>query len=135
MIRFIILIILYKHIKLSFSELEYAPKKKQTRRDRFLAEIKVVSPRTSLTNVLAPYYPSSDGSGHQPIGLERILRMYVAQQCFGLSDKGTEDAVYDSLTIRRFVGIDLNCEAAPDATILLKFRHLLEDYHLTESHI
>ena len=33
--------------------------------------------------------------------------MYVAQQCFGLSDEGIEDAVYDSQSIRRFVGIDL----------------------------
>jgi IS5 family transposase len=62
-----------------------------------------------------------------------MLRMYVAQQCFGLSDEGTEDALYDSQAIRRFVGIDLNREAAPDATTLLKFRHLLETHQLTES--
>lgn len=37
-----------------------------------------------------------------------------------------EDAIYDSQAIRHFVGIDLNSEAAPDATTLLKFRHLLE---------
>lgn len=36
-------------------------------------------------------------------------------------------------TIRRFIGIDLNREAAPDTTTLLKFRHLLEAYQLTES--
>ncbi len=84
-------------------------------------------------NVLAPYYPSGGGPGRPPVSLERILRMYVAQQCFGLSDEGTKDAVYDSHAIRRFVGIDLNREAAPDATTLLKFRHLLEEHHLTES--
>ncbi len=55
------------------------------------------------------------------------------QQCFGFSDEGTEDAVYDSQAIRRFVGIDLNREGVPDATTLLKFRHLLEAHHLTES--
>ena len=59
--------------------------------------------------------------------------MYIVQQCFGFSDEGTEDAVYDSQAIRRFVGIDLNREAAPDATTLLKFRSLLEAHHLTES--
>jgi len=37
-------------------------------------------------------------------------------------------------TVRQFaVRIDLNREAAPDATTLLKFRHLLEEHHLTES--
>ena len=60
-----------------------------------------------------------------------MLRMYVAQQCFGLSDEGIEDAIYDSQAIRGFVGIDLAREAAPDATTLLKFRRLLETHGLT----
>lgn len=117
----------------SFSELEYASKKRVTRRDRFLAEIDAITPWGSLLKVIEPYYPSSGGRGRPTVGLERILRMYVAQQCFGLSDEATEDAVYDSQAIRRFVGIDLNREAAPDATTLLKFRHLLEAYQLTET--
>lgn len=33
--------------------------------------------------------------------------MYVAQQCFGLSDEGIEDAIYDSQAISAFVDIDL----------------------------
>ena len=44
-----------------------------------------------------------------------------------------EDAIYDSQAIRRFIGIDLNREAAPDATMLLKFRRLLETQHLTKT--
>ncbi|MBL0012130.1 MAG: transposase [Nitrosomonas sp.] len=37
-------------------------------------------------------------------------------------------------TVRQLaVRIDLNQETAPDATTLLKFRHLLEEHHLTES--
>ena len=59
--------------------------------------------------------------------------MYVAQQCFGLSDEGIEDALYDSQAIRHFVGIDLSRESAPDATTLLEFRHLHEQHQLTES--
>ena len=57
--------------------------------------------------------------------------MYVAQQCFRLSDEGIEDAIYDSQSIRAFVGIDLGRELAPDVTTLLKFRHLLEAERLT----
>ena len=79
-----------------------------------------------------PYYPKSDGRGRPPIGLERMLRMYIAQQCFGLSDEGTEDAIYDSQAIRGFVGIDLSHESAPDASTLLKFRRLLEQHKLTQ---
>lgn len=117
----------------SFSELEYAAKKKQTRRDRFLNQIETVTPWSKLADVIRPFYPTSGSRGRPPIGLERMLRMYVAQQCFGLSDEATEDALYDSQAIRCFVGIDLNREAAPDATTLLKFRHLLEEHRLTES--
>ena len=60
-----------------------------------------------------------------------MLRMYVAQQCFGLSDEGIEDAIYDSAAIREFVGVDPNWGAAPDATTLAKFRHLPEAHDLT----
>ena len=115
----------------SFSELEYAAKKKRTRRDRFLAEIESVTPWQALIAEVEPFYPKGEGRGRPPIGLARMLRMYVAQQCFGLSDEGIEDAIYDSQAIRRFVGIDLSREAAPDATTLLKFRRLLETHGLT----
>ena len=116
----------------SFSELEYEAKKKQTRRDRFLAQLEALTPWGALVAVIAPYYPQGQEKGRPAIGLERILRMYVVQNCFGFSDEGTEDAIYDSQAIRRFVGIDLSREAAPDATTLLKFRRLLETHQITE---
>ena len=115
----------------SFSELEYAAKKKVTRRDRFLAQIEAITPWAALEAQIEPNYPKGEGRGRRPIGLSRMLRMYVAQQCFGLSDEGIEDALYDSQAIRRFVGIDLSRKAAPDATTLLKFRRLLEAHELT----
>ncbi len=117
----------------SFAELEYAAKKKVTRRDRFLAEIEAITPWAELERTVVPFYPSGGGRGRPPIGLSRMLRMYVAQQCFGLSDEGIEDALYDSQAIRRFVGIDLARESAPDATPLLKVRRVLESPQLTES--
>ena len=117
----------------SFSELEYGAKKKLTRRDRFLADIEAIVPWAALSHAIAPFYPCDGRPGRPPIGLARMLRMYVAQQCFGFSDEGIEDALYDSQAVRRFVGIDLAREAAPDATTLLKFRRLLEAHQLTES--
>ena len=115
----------------SFSALEYANKKKTTRRDRFLNEMQAIIPWAELIAVIEPFYPAGEGRGRPPVGLERMLRMYIAQQCFGLSDEGMEDAIYDSQAIRAFVGIDLNREAAPDATTLLKFRRMLEIHQLT----
>lgn len=103
----------------SFSVLEYASKKKVTRRDRFLAKIETIVPWAALVAELESYYPKG---GRSPIGLERMLQMYIAQQCFGLSDVGIEDATYGSQAIRRFVGVDLAREAAADATTLTRRR-------------
>jgi IS5 family transposase len=114
----------------SFAELEFISKKKLTRRERFLAQIEAATPWAQLVAVIEPHYPKGN-RGRPPVGLERMLRMYIAQNCFGLSDEGIEDALYDSQAIRRFVGIDLGREAAPDATTLLKFRRLLEEKNLT----
>ncbi len=117
----------------TFSEAEYAGKKKLTRRDRFLNEIDQLAPWALLGAQIAPFYADNTGKRGRPsIGLSRMLRLYVVQQCFGLSDEGTEDAVYDSQAVRLFVGIDLSHESAPDATTLLKFRRLLETHQLTQ---
>lgn len=97
----------------SFSELEYAAKKKQTRCDRFLAEIDVVTPWSALEAGIDPFYTKGAGRGLPAIGVGRMLRMYVAQQCFDLSDKGIEGAICDGQAIRGFVGINLAREAAP----------------------
>ena len=74
----------------SFSDLEYDAKKRLTRRDRFLAEIEAVTPWTLLVAELEPFYPKGEGRGRPPIGLEKMLRMYIAQQCFGFSDEAIE---------------------------------------------
>lgn len=116
----------------SFSDTERAAKKRVTRRDRFLGEIDAITPWAALVAEIEPFYPEGEGWGRPQIGLERMLRMYVVQQCFGFSDEGMEDALYDSQTIRGFVGIDLSREAPPDAATLLKFRRLLEKHRLTE---
>jgi IS5 family transposase len=114
----------------SFSQVEYAGKKKQTRRDKFLAEMDVVVPWARLVERLRPRYPKGE-RGRPPIGLERMLRIYFVQQWYGLADEALEDALYDSQALRGFAGIDLNRDPVPDATTLLKFRHWLERHELT----
>ena len=41
-----------------------------------------------------------------------------------------EDAIYDSYAFQRFIGINFLEGQVPDATTLLKFRHLLEKHDL-----
>ena len=72
-------------------------------------------------------YPKiSENGGRPPIPLERMLRIYFLQLWFNLSDPAVEEALYDSVAMRSFVGIDLGVEGAPDETTVCKFRHLLE---------
>ena len=115
----------------SFSQAEYAGKKKQTRRDKFLAEMELVVPWGRLVERLRPLYPKGE-RGRPPIGLERMLRIYFLQQWYGLADEALEDALYDSQALRGFADIDLSGDPVPDATTVLHFRHWLEQHGLTK---
>ncbi len=120
--------------QITFAQAEHQNKKKVTRRERFLAEMNVLVPWQRLLDTLSPsYYPDSAGKrGRPPTPLERMLRIYFLQQWYGLADEALEDAIYDSQAMRDFVGIDLSIESVPDATTLLRFRHLLERHSLTQ---
>jgi transposase, IS5 family len=102
---------------------------KATRRTQFLAEMERVVPWKQLCALIQPVY-SKGATGRPPVGLERMLRIYFLQQWFNLSDPAAEEALYDSLAMRQFVGIDLGREPAPDETTILRFRHLLESHDL-----
>jgi IS5 family transposase len=102
---------------------------KKTRRAAFLAEMDRVVPWRELCALIEPFYPKA-GNGRPPIGLERMLRIYFLQQWFNLSDPAVEEALYDSLAMRSFVGIDLGREPVPDETTACKFRHLLEQHEI-----
>src|SRR3954462_1944868 len=116
----------------SFSQAEYAGKKKQTRRDKFLAEMEQVVPWARLVARLQPFYPKGE-RGRPPVGLERMLRLYFLQQWYGLADEALEDALYDSQALRGFAGIDLAAVTVPDATTVMNFRHWLERHDLTKA--
>ena len=98
----------------SFASLEFAGKKRVTRREKFLAQMQQVVPWARLLALIEPHYPRSGRVGRPPVGLERMLRMYFLQQWFALSDEALEDALYDSHSMREFVGIDLAREAVPE---------------------
>ena len=101
---------------------------KKTKRALFLEEMEQVVPWQKLCALIEPHYPQA-GNGRPPVGVERMLRIYFLQQWFNLSDPAVEEALYDSVVLRQFVGIDLD-EPVPDETTVCKFRHLLEDHQL-----
>jgi len=104
---------------------------KKTRRAIFLEEMEQVVPWGKLCALIEPHYPKP-GNGRRPKELEKMLRIYFLQQWFNLADPAVEEALYDSATLRQFVGIDLGAEPVPDETTVCKFRHLLEEHNLGE---
>jgi IS5 family transposase len=116
----------------TFASMAWQAKGKVTRRERFLAEMDAVIPWTRLLGLIAPHYPKA-GNGRQPLGMEKMLRIYFLQQWFNLSDPQAEDAIYDSESMRRCARVELGDEVVPDESTILRFRHLLERHGLTQA--
>ncbi len=98
-----------------------------TRKAEFLAKMDALVPWAEFCALIEPHYPKG-GNGRPPVGLERMLRMYVIANVYNLADEACEEALYDVPVFREFCRIDLGRERVPDATTLLNFRHLLEKH-------
>jgi IS5 family transposase len=116
--------------QISFSDAEYAGKRKKTRREVFLEEMEQVVPWRALLKVIEPFYPVA-GRGRRPYPLEAMLRVHLMQNWFALSDPAMEEALYEIASLRNFAGLTLS-EPIPDETTILNFRHLLEEHDLAE---
>lgn len=115
----------------TFSDIEYGNRKRTTKREEFLDIMDEIIPWDEWVEFVRSYYPA--GKRGRPVkGIETMLRMYLLQTWFNLSDEGVEDAIYDSYAFRKFMKIDFMTEQVPDATTLLKFRHMIEKNHLGE---
>ena len=89
----------------TISDVEYSARKRKTKREEFLEIMEEIIPRDEWVEYIKPNDPSGK-RGRPPKGIEKMLRMYLLQCWFNLSDEGVEDAIYDSYAMRKFVGID-----------------------------
>ena len=78
--------------QMTFSDYEYSLRKRKTKREEWVEFVR-------------PYYPNGK-RGRPTKGIEKMLRMYLLQIWFNLSDEGVEDAIYDSYAFRKFMNID-----------------------------
>jgi IS5 family transposase len=115
----------------TFSDIEYGKRKKKTKREEFLDIMEEIIPWEEWVAFIIPYYPKGE-RGRPPRGIEKMLRMYLLQNWFALSDVGIEDTIYDSYAMRKFMKLNFYDEQVPDATTLLHFRHLLEENKIGE---
>jgi IS5 family transposase len=114
----------------SFVSLSFDVKKKPTRREKFLGEMDKVVPWTDLLALIEPSYPTSGRRGRPPMEASTMLRIHFMQQWYALSDPAMEDALYEIESMRRFAGLELNEDAIPDESTILKFRRFLEQHGL-----
>ena len=115
----------------TFSDLEYSNRKRKTKREEFLDSMDGIIPWGDWVALIKPHYYNNK-RGRRPKDIELMLRMYLMQNWFTLSDEGVEDAIYDSYAMRKFLGINFSEEQVPDATTLLKFRHIIEKHKIGE---
>ena len=91
----------------TFSDIEYGNRKRTTKREEFLDIMEEIIPWDEWVEFVRPYYPAGK-RGRPTKGIEKMLRMYLLQTWFNLSDEGVEDAIYDSYAFRKFMGTSKN---------------------------
>ena len=69
----------------TFTDIEYSFRKKKTKREEFLEIMDEIIPWDEWVGVIEPYYPKGK-RGRPPMGIEKMLRMYLLQIWFNLSD-------------------------------------------------
>ena len=102
---------------------------KRTRKQVFLEEMLAVVPWDALVARIAPFAPAGI-TGRPPDPVLVLLRVHFLQHWFSLVDEAVEEALHDIPVYRAFAGIDLGTTRIPDATTILRFRHLLERHDL-----
>ncbi len=112
-------------MQLTFGDAEGLGKRKQTRREIFLAEMERIVPWKRLLALIEPHYPVSGRPGRQPYALARMLRIHLLQQWYALSDPAMEEALHEIPTLRRFAQLG-GLDNVPDETTILNFRRLLK---------
>ena len=73
--------------QITFSDMEYGNRKRTTKREEFLDIMEEIIPWEEWVEYVSPYYP--DGKRGRPTkGIETMLRMYLLQVWFNLSEIG-----------------------------------------------
>jgi IS5 family transposase len=115
----------------SFSDLEYANKKRRTRRELFLAEMGAVVPWPELLVVWNRTIRGPAGAVVHRSVWPRFCGPTFFRNGSALSNRQMEDGLDDIESLRRFAGFPNVAAALPDETTILNFRHLLERHDLT----
>jgi len=95
----------------------------RTRKKEFLTQIERIVPWGEWIALIKPHYYKGE-RGNKPYDLERMLRIYLIQNLYDLSDMATVAEVIDSRAFSDFCGVD-SSNQVPDGDTLGRFRNLL----------
>ena len=97
----------------------------QVRRKKreFLGEIERIVPWEKWISMIKPYYYKGE-RGNKPYDLERMLRIYLVQNLYNLSDMATVAEVIDSRAFSDFCRVESGNQV-PDGDTLGRFRNIL----------
>ena len=96
----------------------------RTKKKEFLAQIDRIVPWGEWIEEIKPCYYKGE-RGNKPYDLELMLRIYLLQNLYDLSDMATVAEVIDSRAFSEFCGVD-SSNQVPDGDTLGRFRHILE---------
>ena len=109
--------------QLSLSVLSDELSQVRTKKREFLAEIDRIVPWEKWISIIKPYYYKGE-RGNKPYDLERMLRIYLVQNLYNLSDMAAVAEVIDSRAFSDFCGVE-SSNQVPDGDTLGRFRNIL----------
>ena len=95
----------------------------RTKKKEFLDQIERIIPWGEWLSLIKPCYYKGE-HGNKPYDLERMLRIYLIQNLYNLSDMATVAEVIDSRAFSEFCGVE-SSNQVPDGDTLGRFRNLL----------
>ena len=102
----------------------------RTKKKEFLETMDRIIPWDEWITLIRPCYYKGE-RGNKPYDLERMLRIYLLQNLYSLSDMATVAEVIDSRAFSDFCDVE-SSNQVPDGDTLGRFRNLLIQYGLQE---
>lgn len=102
----------------------------RTKKKAFLEQIDRIVPWGEWVAIVKPHYYKGE-RGNKPYDLELMLRIYMLENLYDLSDMGTVAEVIDSRAFSEFCGVDSGNQV-PGGDTLGRFRNLLEEHGLQQ---
>ena len=116
--------------QISLSALNDELAQARTKKKDFLTQIERIIPWAEWLALIQPCYYKGE-RGNKPYPLERMLRVYLLQNLYNLSDESTVAEAIDSRAFSEFCGVD-SSNQVPDGDTLGRFRNLLIQNELQE---